>query len=130
MTDVNLSQNEIGDEGAKAIGEALKVNTSLKKLYLHANDAIDDKGFVALVDGLKSNASLRYIELSDIFLSDKNAKLLASLYEHKDERNFEIGVEGGDDYLFSDRFYYWIKYYKKKFYANQHEGSSETTPGK
>ena len=30
---LNLNWNKIGDEGAKAIGEALKVNTSLTKIF-------------------------------------------------------------------------------------------------
>ena len=34
LTEIYLSGNKIGDEGAKAIGEALKVNTSLTKIYL------------------------------------------------------------------------------------------------
>ena len=29
LTKIDLIENNIGDEGAKAIGEALKVNTSL-----------------------------------------------------------------------------------------------------
>ena len=34
LTDINLHYNNIGDEGAKAIGEALKVNTSLTGINL------------------------------------------------------------------------------------------------
>ena len=32
--------NEIGDEGAKAIGESLKINTSLTELYLGSDEKI------------------------------------------------------------------------------------------
>ena len=32
LTKIDLSFNKIGDEGGKAIGEALKVNTSLRPL--------------------------------------------------------------------------------------------------
>ena len=32
LTEIHLNNNEISDEGLKAIGEALKVNTSLTKI--------------------------------------------------------------------------------------------------
>ena len=32
LTKINLQHNKIGDEGGKAIGEALKVNTSLTEI--------------------------------------------------------------------------------------------------
>ena len=35
LTEIYLRNNKIGDEGAKAIGEALKVNTSLTKISLY-----------------------------------------------------------------------------------------------
>ena len=35
LTEINLYDNNIGDEGGKAIGEALKVNTSLTEIYLN-----------------------------------------------------------------------------------------------
>jgi hypothetical protein len=35
---LNLSWNNIGNEGAKALFEALKVNQSLKKLDLEVNN--------------------------------------------------------------------------------------------
>ena len=34
LQSLNLSYNQIGDEGAKALGEALKVNSSLEWIYL------------------------------------------------------------------------------------------------
>ena len=33
LTEIFLEYNNIGDEGGKAIGEALKVNTSLTKIF-------------------------------------------------------------------------------------------------
>ena len=61
MTELELGVNEIGDEGAKAIAEALKVNAVLTKLWLGGNywgdaggeavrDAVKDRsGFVLMV---------------------------------------------------------------------------------
>ena len=43
LTEIDLQYNKIGDEGAKAIGEALKVNTSLTGIYLQYNK-IGDEG--------------------------------------------------------------------------------------
>ena len=40
---VSLYQNNIGDEGAKYVAEALKVNTSLTKIHLGGNN-IGDEG--------------------------------------------------------------------------------------
>ena len=37
-TEIDLDGNDIGDEGGKAIGEALKVNTSLTEIYLYQNN--------------------------------------------------------------------------------------------
>ena len=37
LTKIHLYGNNIGDEGGKAIGEALKVNTSLTEINLYSN---------------------------------------------------------------------------------------------
>ena len=49
--------NEIGDQGAAAIGEALKVNGALTKLFLDWND-IGDDGAKALASSLEVNGAL------------------------------------------------------------------------
>ena len=46
-------ENNIGDEGGKAIGEALKVNTSLTKIYLDSNN-IGAEGGKAIGEGIES----------------------------------------------------------------------------
>ena len=47
----------IGDQGAIAIGEALKVNGALTSLSLRAN-RISDEGATAIAEGLKFNGAL------------------------------------------------------------------------
>ena len=47
LTNLNLSDNQIGDEGAKAIAEALKVNPVLTKLYLVQVNNLGDAGWFA-----------------------------------------------------------------------------------
>ena len=59
---MSLYDNNIGDEGGKAIGEALKVNTSLTKIYLSDNN-IGDEGAKAIGEALKVNTSLTEIYL-------------------------------------------------------------------
>ena len=54
--------NNIGDEGGKAIGEALKVNTSLTEINLDGNK-IGDEGGKAIGEALKVNTSLTKIGL-------------------------------------------------------------------
>ena len=44
LTCIGLDGNEIGVEGAKAIGEALKVNTSLTSISLDGNEIGDEGG--------------------------------------------------------------------------------------
>ena len=62
LTKINLYYNNIGDEGAKAIGEALKVNTSLTEINLNGNK-IGVEGGKAIGEALKVNTSLTEIDL-------------------------------------------------------------------
>ena len=50
-----LNANEIGDDGAKAIAEALKVNAVLTKLNLKFND-MGDAGNKALRDAVRGRS--------------------------------------------------------------------------
>ena len=63
VTEVYLNFNEeIGDEGAKALAEALKVNATVKKLDLDGC-GIGDDGAAALAEALRSNTSLTKLAL-------------------------------------------------------------------
>jgi len=64
LTKVYLSNNRIGDEGDKAIGEALKGNTTLTKVYL-SNNNIGYEGGKAIGEALKSNTTLTNLYLSN-----------------------------------------------------------------
>jgi hypothetical protein len=54
--------NNIVNDGAVALGEALKVNASLTELWLDEN-SIGDEGAAALGEALKSNAVLTQLHL-------------------------------------------------------------------
>ena len=56
LTRINLSNNKIGDEGGKAIGVALKVNTTLTWIDLRGNKIGDEAG-KAIIEALKVNTS-------------------------------------------------------------------------
>ena len=58
LTTLYLNGNSIGNEGAKAIAEALKVNATLTKLELWAN-RIGHDGAKAIAEALKFNAPRR-----------------------------------------------------------------------
>ena len=67
VTEVNLNGNkEIGDEGAKALAEALKVNTTVKTLWLD-DCGIGDDGAAALAEALRSNTSLTTLGLYFVY---------------------------------------------------------------
>ena len=53
-----LDFNKIGDQGASAIGEALKVNGALTTLRL-GNNNIGEQGVIAIANALKVNGALK-----------------------------------------------------------------------
>ena len=62
LKELNLSNNEIGAEGAAALTEALKVNCTLKELDLDGNN-IGAEGSTALAEALKVNCTLTELYL-------------------------------------------------------------------
>ena len=76
LTEISLGCNNIGFEGAKAITEALKVNTSLTEIYLEYNN-IEEEGAKAIAEALKVNTSLTIIDLDNNMIVDEDAKELA-----------------------------------------------------
>ena len=57
---LDLGFNDIGDEGATALGNTLATNQTLGTLYLSANK-IGPNGAAALACGLRRNSSLMVI---------------------------------------------------------------------
>jgi Ran GTPase-activating protein (RanGAP) involved in mRNA processing and transport len=73
---LNLSGNEIGDEGAAAIFSALECNTSVQSIFLNEN-CIGDEGILALAKMLKTNKTLREVYLWDNRLTDRGCEEIA-----------------------------------------------------
>ena len=55
MTNLRLDSNSIGDDGAKAIAEALKVNAVLTSLDLRYNNIRVDGASKAIAEAVKVN---------------------------------------------------------------------------
>ncbi|KJE95309.1 hypothetical protein CAOG_05771 [Capsaspora owczarzaki ATCC 30864] len=70
-----LDRNQIGDVGAQAIAEALKVNTTLTTVYLY-NNQIGDAGAQAIAEALKMNKKLTTLYLDQNFITENGIKAL------------------------------------------------------
>ena len=76
MTKVRLWGNkEIGDEGAKALAEALKVNATVEDLYLDGC-GIGDDGAAAIAEALRSNTTLTELILWGNDIGEQGEQLL------------------------------------------------------
>ena len=63
-TKLDLTRLRIGDEGAAALAEALKVNCMLKELRLNEN-SIGAEGAAALAEALKVKCMLKELRLDE-----------------------------------------------------------------
>ena len=86
--DLWLKRNPIGPDGAKAIAEMLKTNTSIITLDL-VNTAILDSGCIAIFDALKNNTSLKSIYLDANGLTYKSAHAIADYIRYRAKVNTE-----------------------------------------
>jgi hypothetical protein len=80
VTTLYLQVNGIGDEGAIAIAEALKVNAVLTTLSLFnglSKNEIGPKGAKAIAEALKVNAVLTSVDLGFNSIGDDGAKAIA-----------------------------------------------------
>lgn len=96
-----LSYNSIGDDGARAMGEALEVNRSLDTLTLKNNN-IRPAGLTALAEGLKKNTRLNYISLFGNDFNNKNGKEYYELLNGEYNNNFETDIEV---YIVDENYY-------------------------
>ncbi len=76
LTSINLTENNIGDEGAKALAEGLKTNATLTSINLGGNN-IGDEGAKALAEVLKTNKTVTSINLLGNKIGAEGAKALA-----------------------------------------------------
>jgi hypothetical protein len=75
VTSIDLNANEIGDEGAAALIDALEVNTTLISGYFLNDNAIDESNR-ASVKALVYALSVRNCHFRSLFLFDARQMLL------------------------------------------------------
>ncbi len=75
VAELNLGWNKMGVAGAQAIGEALKVNTAVTELYLYSNQ-IGDAGAQAIGEALKVNTTVTELKLDDNEIGDDGARAI------------------------------------------------------
>ena len=94
VTKVNLHGNkEIGDEGAKALAEALKVNATVETLSL-VRCGIGDDGAAALAEALRSNTSLTRLDLCGNGIGDDGAAFAGALRSNTTLRSLSLAETG------------------------------------
>ena len=64
---LDLSNNSISDAGAVALAQALHHNSTLNSLWLHGNNAIGEEGTRALIEALTVNTSITIANLRAFF---------------------------------------------------------------
>eukprot|EP01062_Namystynia_karyoxenos_P066497 TRINITY_DN60423_c0_g1_i1.p1 TRINITY_DN60423_c0_g1~~TRINITY_DN60423_c0_g1_i1.p1 ORF type:complete len:547 (+),score=179.64 TRINITY_DN60423_c0_g1_i1:91-1641(+) len=77
LTDINLSHNNLGDDGMKFLCNALKANNQLRKLNVSAN-SVGDGGGLAFGTMLCRNRILDYVNLSGNQLTCTSVEAIAT----------------------------------------------------
>ena len=99
LVKLDMSGNNIDDDGAKMIADSLKINHSLKALYLSSNN-IGDDGAKIISDALKVNHSVESLILGSNMIGDDGVKAIADALginhslEKLDLRDNKIGDDG------------------------------------
>ena len=76
LLELNISQNNITNEGTKNITKAIQVNTTLRKLDI-SNNILSDDGATAIGNCLKCNSCLLELYISHIGITNKGTKEIA-----------------------------------------------------
>jgi Ran GTPase-activating protein (RanGAP) involved in mRNA processing and transport len=82
LVDIDLNGNKVGDEGAVALAQGIKSNTSLTHLDLRAN-VIGDEGVGEFLDTLDANTTLLKLDLRQNSISSSRMMVLDMLLKHR-----------------------------------------------
>jgi len=97
VTTLYLGGNpKIGDVGAKALAEAFKGNTTLKRLDLSSCN-IGDDGAAALAEALRSDTSLTNLDLGYNGIGKQGQQLLRGAFAGRQGFNLELPWDESDD---------------------------------
>ena len=77
---MNLESNNLRDKGGRAIGKALKANTTLTYLYLYLNN-LGEEGGVAIAKALEANTTLTSLDLNYNRLREEGGVAIAKALE-------------------------------------------------
>ena len=80
LTDLSLSLNNLGPDGAKSLADMLKTNTILTDLHLSAND-LGPVGAESVTAALGKNTTLKHLDLSANELGPAGAESVAKALE-------------------------------------------------
>ncbi|WP_341755723.1 hypothetical protein [Candidatus Tisiphia endosymbiont of Ptychoptera albimana] len=78
ISELNLSSNDLGDNGAKEVAGIIQNSTKLKILKL-SNNKIGSEGMGALSSAFDHNETVTDLDLSNNYLGDEGAKEVATL---------------------------------------------------
>ena len=95
LEEIDLYRNHIGDEGARAIADALHSNSVLVKLVI-GNQRIGNKGALAFADALErdDDPALRELNLSKNRIGAEGAAALAHAMMTRQKRQHPITIKG------------------------------------
>jgi len=90
---LNLARKDLGDDKAKKLCEMLKSNKKLKRLELEGN-LFTSRSCEFFADALRKNNFLRYLDLSNNFLTDngKNTENLGKIFSALEENTMLISL--------------------------------------
>jgi NLR family CARD domain-containing protein 3 len=92
---VLLYNNNIGNDGAAVLGEALIINTSLTDLRLSFN-RVGDEGAAALGAALEDNATLTELDMEHNRIGEEGATLLLKALMEFNITLTELYLSGND----------------------------------
>ena len=78
VTELSLSENNIGDDGIACLATALQANTTMKILDISSNDAIAINGAKSLGRALSVNSSLEELDISYTSIGDEGVAHIAN----------------------------------------------------
>ena len=84
----SLYNNQIGDQGATAIAEAMKVNGALTELFLQGN-GIGDQGATTIAEALKFNGALK---LQKLFVGSPLRQHARNIESSMRRKGCEVGL--------------------------------------
>ena len=81
----DISHNNISDDGAVAISECLKANTTLKELNISNNEITND-GIIKIAEAIKVNTTLSLLDASGNKM-DRSTEVARALSDHLKHNN-------------------------------------------